>query len=318
MSTWTQGVESDEFLQEQPGREGAAPALAGVAHVGDLRLQLLRQARRKRQGPHFFAGRRRPRPANRRPALVIAHDAGGVRPQRDDARARERREIQNARRASIEPVGDRVGQRQPSLGVGVVDLDGLAGHRSDHVAELVRRPEGMFSVQAPGREPRRADSPRRQRRLRPARRPRRPCRPSCRAFPSFVFSERPPESNVTPLPIENDAASRLGRSPGEVNEARLLVGALGDGQEQPHPERRALGAAEDLDGHAGARRPGLGGGCDARGRQVAGRLVDQVARTRPRRAPSWPPGKGPRRRCGSKPAGVARPSTDWTAARVRP
>ena len=39
---------------------------------------------------------------------------------------------------SAQPEGDRVGQREPAFGVGVVDLDGLAVHRTKHVAELVR------------------------------------------------------------------------------------------------------------------------------------------------------------------------------------
>src|SRR5580698_9037884 len=46
---------TDEFLEEQPGRERAAPAVTGVLEIRDLRFELLRQARWQRQPPHLLA-----------------------------------------------------------------------------------------------------------------------------------------------------------------------------------------------------------------------------------------------------------------------
>ena len=43
------------------------------------------------------------------------------------------------------------------------------------------------------------------------------------SMPSLVFSDSPPESNVTPLPTSDDAPPRARRRPGEVDEARLLA-----------------------------------------------------------------------------------------------
>src|SRR5207244_4278133 len=45
---------ADEFLQEEPGGEGAATAAAGVLDVGDLGVDLLAVVARQREGPDAF------------------------------------------------------------------------------------------------------------------------------------------------------------------------------------------------------------------------------------------------------------------------
>ena len=86
---------ADELLEEQAGRERAAPALAGVAHVGDLGLELLGEPGGQRQPPHVLAGAGGGREPLGGERLVVAHHARGVRPERDHARAGQRREVED-------------------------------------------------------------------------------------------------------------------------------------------------------------------------------------------------------------------------------
>ena len=61
-----------------------------------------------------------------------------MEPERDDHRAGERREVDEPLGALGDGVAEAVGQHQPSLGVGVVDLDRLAVGRRDDVPGLDR------------------------------------------------------------------------------------------------------------------------------------------------------------------------------------
>src|SRR5688572_6350707 len=45
---------ANELLQEETGRQSAAPALTSVLHVGDLGLQLLEQALGQGEAPHLL------------------------------------------------------------------------------------------------------------------------------------------------------------------------------------------------------------------------------------------------------------------------
>ena len=94
MSTWTHGVVADELLEEQPGGERAAPALAGVLHVGDFALSC--SLRRGGSGSrHISSPAARPRPAALDERVVVAHHARDVRPERDHAGAGQRREVEH-------------------------------------------------------------------------------------------------------------------------------------------------------------------------------------------------------------------------------
>ena len=77
-----------------------------------------------------------------------------VVPERDHDRARERRQIDDRGRLVAPRVDERVGQDQPTLGVGVDDLDGLAEVRLDDVARLDRLAGGQVLGGRDQRRPR--------------------------------------------------------------------------------------------------------------------------------------------------------------------
>src|SRR6185312_12196318 len=66
----------------------------------------------------------------------------------------------------------------------------------------------------------------------------------------------------------------------EVDEARLLVAALGDGEVHAHAELAALLRAEHLELEAVLLGDLAGDVGEPRRREIAGRLVDEVARER--------------------------------------
>ena len=72
------------------------------------------------------------------PLVVVGEHARVGGPERHDDRAGQRGQVDDALGALLDRVGQGVGQDQPALGVGVVDLDGLAVHRGDDVAGLDR------------------------------------------------------------------------------------------------------------------------------------------------------------------------------------
>ena len=112
------------------------------------------------------------------------------------------------------------------------------------------------------------------------------------SMPPAVFSDRPPESNTTPLPT---SASGLPRAPAgayvELEEPRRPVRALPDAEHAAHPLRLQLRVVEHLHRDAACRAAA----CRAAGDQVGRRLaiaagsftmsrahVDRVARRRRR------------------------------------
>ena len=58
-------------------------------------------------------------------------------PQRNHNRARQRRRIDQVRRAQLLRVGDAVGQYKPPFRIGIDHVDGFSRHRRHHIARLV-------------------------------------------------------------------------------------------------------------------------------------------------------------------------------------
>ncbi len=67
-------------------------------------------------------------------AVVVAHQAGGVAAEGDDAGAGQGGDIDHRLRLEALGVGQGVAQHQAAFGVGVEDLHGLPAHGGDDVA----------------------------------------------------------------------------------------------------------------------------------------------------------------------------------------
>ena len=184
---------------------------------------------------------------------------------------------------------ERVGEDQPALGVGVEHLDGLAVADREHVAGPDRVAARHVLDQRHVADDARLHAERRAAPTSP-RSPRRA--PAMSVFivsmPPAVLSDRPPESNTTPLPT---SASGLPRAPAgayvELQEARRLLGALADAEHAAHALRLQLRRRRAPDGDAACRAAACAAAATmSAGDFVARRLVDQVARPRHRVARS--------------------------------
>ncbi len=277
------GNVADELLQEQPGRERAAPALAGVLEVGDLRLELLARAAAAAASATSPRPRAPPRPGTRTASassLLMTPAVCG--PSATMQAPVSVAKSSTASGLKPQPEAERVGEREPSFGVGVVDLDGLSVERTNARRRACTSfPTACSRCRPRARAPRWGASLRR----RAVAAASTAAAPAMSVFmssmPSLVLSDRPPESKVTPLPTRTTRRSRARRRPGEVNEARLLGAPLRDREEEAHAERGAGGAIEDLDGEPGARAPTRRRASASRvGVSDPRRLVDEIARAR--------------------------------------
>ena len=124
----------------------------GVGEVGDRAARQLLVLGVERQAPGELAGALAGRRDRARPSSSSLEISAGVgRAERDDDGAGERRDVDDPLGAHVaHAVGERVGEDQPALGVGVVDLDGLAVELGDDVAGLDRRAARACS-RSPGR-----------------------------------------------------------------------------------------------------------------------------------------------------------------------
>ena len=68
--------------------------------------------------------------------VFIAEQAAGDMAQRDDAGAGERGDVNYGIGIEFRRVSERVAQDEAAFGVGVENLDGLAGHGGDDIARL--------------------------------------------------------------------------------------------------------------------------------------------------------------------------------------
>ena len=173
-------------------------------------------------------------------------------------------------RAAPARVGERVGEEEPPLGVGVRDLDRLPVQRGDDVAG----PDGAPTRHVLGRrndgedahgQPERGDG------AEPAEDggAAAPCRSSSRPSASAGLSERPPLSKVTALPTRptTQVAARTGRLVLEHDQAGLGLAALRHRPERAHSGRADLRRPERLDAQVRELARDLGGALGERGRR---------------------------------------------------
>ena len=137
MSRWTQGSTVDELLEELRGRDRPSPLAAHVLQVGDVALELLLVVVVERQPPGPLARLRgRPRARLWANGSSLREEPGDLGTQRDHARSGERGQVEDPAGLILGGEAEGVGQDEPSLGVGVQDLDGLAVPHGEDVAEL--------------------------------------------------------------------------------------------------------------------------------------------------------------------------------------
>ena len=138
-----------EALQEARGGDRTAGAPAHVLHVGDLALQHLVVGLAQRHAPQLLAPGGAGRLQVLRERLVVAEHPAVFMPERHDDAARERREIHHERwLEALLAVPHHIAQYEAALGVGVDDLDRLAGIAGHHVAGALGRAAGHVLDQA--------------------------------------------------------------------------------------------------------------------------------------------------------------------------
>ncbi|ABA48928.1 hypothetical protein BURPS1710b_1175 [Burkholderia pseudomallei 1710b] len=127
-----------EARQEARGRHAAGRAPADVREIREVRLQLILILVVERQAPRRIARFARRVEQLARERVVLREEAGVVVAERDDARARQRRDVDHGGRLEALRVRERVAQDEAALRVGVEHLDRQALHARDDVARLVR------------------------------------------------------------------------------------------------------------------------------------------------------------------------------------
>ena len=127
----------------------AAPCAraGGVREVGVAALDQLGVARGAAAAARPSSPARSPAARDRvAQSSSLEISAGVGRAERDDDRAGQRREVDEPLGAELARVQQAVGEDQPALGVGVVDLDRRAVWRVTMSPGLIAVPDGMFSV----------------------------------------------------------------------------------------------------------------------------------------------------------------------------
>ncbi len=126
---------ADEFFEEHGGRGGSAvAAAAGVHDVGDLALDLVAVVVGAGHAPEFFAGEGESVEEALRGLVVVGEEAGVDLAEGGADGAGEGGGVDEVGGAEGLGVVQAVGQDEAAFGVGVQDLDGLAGHGGDDVA----------------------------------------------------------------------------------------------------------------------------------------------------------------------------------------
>ena len=193
--------------------------------------------------------------------VVVAHDAGVMMPERHDASAGQRRDVDHGGGLEAARVVKRIAQDQPAFGVGVEDLHRLPGGAGGDVAGLDRLAarhvldggDEADDVAAAGRSSRDETSSRR-------------CTAAAPLMSNFIssmaagsLSEMPPVSKVTPLPTSTTRRLvRLAAAVLEHDEARRLGAAL------RHRQQAAHLLPSDRRPHRAPARAGRCGACRAR------------------------------------------------------
>ena len=129
------GGVADELFEEGRSDAGAAVARSGGVHeVGDLALDLVAVVARAGQPPELLAGGGKGIEEVLRGGVVVGEEAGVVVSEGCADGSGERGSVDEARGAESLGVEEAVGEDEAAFGVGVDDLDGLAGHSGEHVA----------------------------------------------------------------------------------------------------------------------------------------------------------------------------------------
>src|ERR1035441_4746710 len=127
-----------KFFQEHGGGDGAALAAAGVYDIGDVGLDTFFVFFVEGKTPHFFARLFVGAGEAVEHIVVAGKDSGVDVAEGHDDGAGQGGGVYQMRAAQLAGVAEAVGQDQASFGVGVDDLDGLAGHGDLHVSRLLR------------------------------------------------------------------------------------------------------------------------------------------------------------------------------------
>ena len=171
-------------------------------------------------------------------------------PERDDDGAGQRREIDHELGLeALVHVMQHVGEHEPALGVGVDDLDGLAGHRVDDVARALRLAVRHVLDEADGAD---RHSTLALRAASACIRPTTQAAPAMSPFMSSMLAagliEMPPVSKHTPLPMKATGASPfLPPFQRMITHAAFVLGALADAEQRVHAELLHRRDVEHLD-----------------------------------------------------------------------
>jgi len=135
MYPWNQRCFAYKFFEEHRGGGGAAVAAApGVHDVGDLGLDLVAVVVGAGHAPELLAGDGEGVSELLRRRVVVGEESSVDQAQRDADGSGEGCGIDQVRGSESLGVVQAVGQDEASFGVGVHDLDGLAGHGGDDVS----------------------------------------------------------------------------------------------------------------------------------------------------------------------------------------
>ena len=127
-----------KLFEEHGCGNGAALTSPGIDDVGDIGTDVFLVFVVERQAPHFLAsfGKRLAEPLVH--GVVVGEDTSIDVAKRHHYSTSERGGVDQVRATELAGVEQAVGQHQAAFGIGIDDLDRLAGHGNLHVAWLLR------------------------------------------------------------------------------------------------------------------------------------------------------------------------------------
>src|SRR5690606_22086295 len=128
------GIGLGETREEAGGGDGAGLGPAGVGDVGEGAVQLLLVLVEQPQLPGAVGGILTGTEQVPGQLRVVAHQAGGLAAQGDDAGAGQGGDVDHRAWLEAFDIGQRVAEHQAAFGVSIEDFDGLAAQGGDDVA----------------------------------------------------------------------------------------------------------------------------------------------------------------------------------------